>query len=59
MTSQTLASMAKFFTTMGCLLGILLGIGFVAHARTLEILELSRGDGSLKREVYGLDYFNR
>lgn len=59
MTSQTLASMAKFFTTMGCILSILLGIGFVAHARSLEILEQSRGDGSLNRAAYGLDYFNR
>tara|TARA_R110001583_G_scaffold191644_1_gene357235 strand:+ start:5252 stop:5431 length:180 start_codon:yes stop_codon:yes gene_type:complete len=59
MTSKTLKSMAKFFATTGTLFALLVGIGFIAHARTVEVLEASKGDGSLNRAAYGLDYFKR
>jgi|TARA_B100000519_G_scaffold202712_1_gene221953 hypothetical protein len=59
MTSTTLKSMAKFVVSTGTLFALCIGVGFIAHARTLEVMEASKGNGTLDRAAYGLDYFER
>ncbi|MFX4226336.1 MAG: hypothetical protein ACFHHU_00170 [Porticoccaceae bacterium] len=59
MNTTTVKSMAKFIACTGTIFALCVGMGFIAHARTLEVMKHSKGNGTLDRAAYGLDYFKR
>jgi hypothetical protein len=51
-------ALLKYITGLCVTVCLCLILGFAAHSRTVDIMNASKGDGSLNRAAYGLDRFS-